>query len=213
MPIRTNRGRAAVYRRLWGWPMRSPRHLAVLVFVVAAVVLAAGIIIPQLTGSDDRPNSGAAAETTGSGTTTPTTAGGTSGNGNPAATGGTTTSSLPTRITSVTETPKSAPAAPAALDTAESWGRVWVDHPAGITNEEWRAKLRPFTDEEYLETEMATVEPANITATKVTGPPVAVESFTSSVKVRLPTDAGDLLITLIDTDDGWRVSFYEQVDR
>ena len=211
MPIRTNRGRAAVYRRLWGWPMRSPRHLAVLVFVVAAVVLAAGIVIPQLTGSDDRPNSGAAAETTtSSGTTTPTTAGGTTGN--PAATG-TTTSSLPTRITTLTETPESAPAAPAALDTAESWGKAWVDHPAGITNEEWRAKLRPFTDEEYLETEMATVEPANITATKVTGPPEVVESFTSSVKVRLPTDGGDLLITLIDTPDGWRVSFYEQVDR
>ena len=58
---------------------------------------------------------------------------------------------------------------------------------------------------------MATVEPANIAATKVTGEPEAVESFTSSVKVKLPTDDGDLLITVIDTPDGWRVAFYEQV--
>jgi hypothetical protein len=40
---------------------------------------------------------------------------------------------------------------------------------------------------------------------------VATESFTSSVKVSLPTDDGDLLITVIDTPDGWRVAFYEQV--
>jgi hypothetical protein len=207
MPIRTNRGRAAVYRRLWGWPMRSPRHLAIVVFVVAVVVLAAGIIVPQLTGSNDR-SPGAAAETTG--TTTTTTA--PSVTGTPGAPPPAATSSMQTRITSPTETPKTAPPAPAALDVADSWGRAWVNHPEGMTNEQWRANLRPFTLEEYLDTEMTTVDPANIAATKVTGEPAVVESFTSSVKVKLPTDDGDLLITVIDTGDGWLVSFYEQVD-
>jgi hypothetical protein len=207
MPIRTNRGRAAVYRRLWGWPMRSPRHLAVVVFVVAVFVIAAGIIIPQLTGSNDRRN-GAAAETT-SGTATAPNAPVTNA---PGSTGTTTTSSLPTRITTLTETPKSAPPAPAALDVADSWGKAWVNHPAGVTNEQWLDGMRPFTTEEQL-TEMSTVEPANIPASKVTGDPTAVESFTSSVKVKLATDAGDLLITVIDTPDGWRVAYYEQVDR
>ncbi|MDQ3789012.1 MAG: hypothetical protein M3422_17430, partial [Actinomycetota bacterium] len=84
------------------------------------------------------------------------------------------------------------------------------NHPEGISNEDWLADLRPFTTEEQL-TEMATVEPGNIGATKVTGEPKAVESFTSSVKVELPTDDGNLLITVIDTPDGWRVAFYEQV--
>jgi hypothetical protein len=60
---------------------------------------------------------------------------------------------------------------------------------------------------------MSTVEPANIPASKVTGDPTAVESFTSSVKVRLATDADDLLITVIETPDGWRVAYYEQVAR
>lgn len=206
MPIRTNRGRAAVYRRLWGWPMRSPRHLAVMVFVVAVLVIAAGIIIPQLTGSDDR-TPGAAAETTSNTTQASTT----TGSGVPNTTGAT-TSSLPTRITTLTETPKSAPPAPAALDIAESFGRAWVNHPAGITNDKWLDGLRPYTTEEQL-TEMASVEPANIGATKVTGNPTSVESFTSSVKVKLSTDDGDLLITVIDTPDGWRVAYYDQVDR
>jgi hypothetical protein len=80
-----------------------------------------------------------------------------------------------------------------------------------MTNAQWLDGLRPYTVEEYLNTEMATVEPANIGATKVTGEPQAVESFTSSVKVKLPTDDGDLLITVIQTPDGWRVNFYEQV--
>ncbi len=206
MPIRTNRGRAAVYRRLWGWPMRSPRHLAVVVFVVAVLVIASGIVVPQLTGSNDG-NRGAAAETPSS-TSGTTAAPSTPGTTNtPEVTGS--ASQLPTRITP-TETPTSAPPAPEALDVAESWGQAWVNHPEGVENEQWLADLRPFTTEEYL-TEMATVDPANIGATKVTGPPVAAESFTSSVKVTLPTDDGDLLLTVIDTPDGWRVAFYEQV--
>ena len=206
MPIRTNRGRAAVYRRLWGWPMRSPRHLTVLVFVVAILVIAAGIVIPQLTGSND-PTPGAVADTTSKTTTAP--AGGSQPtSGAPP----TTSSSQQTRITTVTETPKEADPAPEALEVADKWGKAWVDHPEGITNEEWLKDLTPLTTEEQL-TEMATVEPGNISATKVTGEPEAVESYTSSVTVKLPTDGGDLLITVIDTPDGWRVQYYEQVDR
>jgi hypothetical protein len=205
MPIRTNRGRAAVYRRLWGWPMRSPRHLAVLVVVVAVLVIAVGIIVPQVTGSANR---GSAAAATSSSTPTTTTQNPPGTTNPPQVTGS--TSQLPTRITSPTEVPTSAPPAPAALDVAESWGRAWVNHPDGVTNEQWLADLRPFTTEECL-TEMATVAPANIKATKVTGAPAAAESFTSSVKVTLPTDGGDLLLTVIDTPDGWRVAFYEQV--
>jgi hypothetical protein len=203
MPIRTNRGRAAVYRRLWGWPMRSPRHLAVVVFVVAAIVITVGILVPQLTGGN-KPGAGAAAESSGT-TTAPSTPGTTN---TPGVTGS--TSALPTRITEPPSAPTSAPPDPAALDVADSWGKAWVNHPEGVTTEEWLADLRPFTTEEQL-TEMATVEPGNIGATEVTGDPEVVESFTSSVKVELPTDDGKLLITVIDTPDGWRVAFYEQV--
>lgn len=207
MPIRTNRGRAAVYRRLWGWPMRSPRHLATVVFVVAVVVIAAGIIVPRLTGPDD-PRKGAAVQSTGGTTTTAPSSPGAS---TPAATGSATTE-LPTRITSVPSNPTSAPPAQDALTVAGEFGRAWVDHPEGMTTDQWLANLQPFTTEEQL-TEMSTVDVRNITATKVTGKPESVESYTSSVKVKVPTDDGDLLLTLIKTPDGWRVNFYEQADR
>ena len=205
MPIRTNRGRAAVYRRLWGWPMRSPRHLTIVVFVVALVVLSIGIIVPQVTGGNE-PAGGTAA---GSSNNTTTTAPDTPGTTNtPGVTGS--ASDLPTRITSVPSAPTSAEPDPAALDVADSWGKAWVNHPDGVTAQEWLDDLRPFTTEEQL-TEMATVEPGNIGATEVTGEPEVVDSFTSSVRVELPTDDGNLLITVIDTPDGWRVAFYEQV--
>src|SRR6266496_220876 len=162
MPIRTNRGRAAVYRRLWGWPMRSPRHLAIVVFVVAVFVIAVGIVVPRLTGGDETPR-GAAAETTSSTTTLPSTP----STNAPGATGGT-TSSLPTRITSPPSNPAPAPPAKAALDVADSWGKAWVNHPDGMTADQWLDGLKPFTTEEQL-TEMSSVDPRNIDATKVTG--------------------------------------------
>jgi hypothetical protein len=176
--------------------------------VIAVLVIAAGVVIPQLSGSDAR-RGGASAATSSTTAGTPFAPAPTEG-GTPPATGATETQQ--TRITSLTESPTPAPPAPAALDAAESWGKAWVTHPAGITSQQWLDGLRPFTTEEQL-TEMASVEPANIVATKVTGDAESVDSFTSSVTVKLPTDDGDLLITVIDTPDGWRVAFYEQVDR
>ncbi|MPZ83971.1 MAG: hypothetical protein GEV28_27705 [Actinophytocola sp.] len=209
MPIRTNRGRAAVYRKVWGWPMRSPTHFVVILVVVAALILTIGILIPQLSGSDDGRPGGAAASTS-SGDPTTTEGATTTEDQEPGDTEGSGTTNLPTRITSPPQRPTSAEPAGEALDVAESWGKAWVDHPDDITTEKWLDGLRPYTTEEYL-VEMATVDPANVPATKVTGRPKATESFTSSVTVELPTDGGDIAITVIDTPQGWRVAFYEQV--
>jgi len=120
----------------------------------------------------------------------------------------TATSDLPTRLPSATQTPTPADADPAALDVVDTWARRWVNHPSGITNEEWLEPLRALTTEEFL-TEMATVEPGNIDATKVTGPPVTTASYTSSLEATVPTDAGALAITVVETPEGWRVAFYE----
>jgi hypothetical protein len=209
MPIRTNRGRAAVYRKLWGWPMRSPRHLVAVLLVVAALVLTIGIVVPQLTGSADSGSAGGAASTTTdeTGTTTEDTETD-SGDGGPAS--GAATSDLPTRIESPTEHPTTAPPADDALKVAESWGKAWVHHPTGTTSQQWLDGLRPYTTEEYM-VEMATVDPSNIPATKVTGPPVPKESYTSSLTANLPTDGGTIAVTVIDTPQGWRVAYYEQV--
>lgn len=202
MPIRTNRGRAAVYRKLWGWPMRSPNHLIAVLVVVAVIVLAVGIIVPQVTGTDKEPgatNTAGGAASTSMSSTAPQP---------PAPPVTSATTDLPTRLPDATQTPTPADADPEALDVVDTWARRWVNHPPGITNEEWLEPLRALTTEEFL-TEMASVEPGNIDATKVTGPPVTAVSYTSSLEAIVPTDAGELAITVVDTPAGWRVAFYE----
>lgn len=45
MPLRTGRGRAAVLRRIWGWPVRSPGHLAVTAVVIVVAVMVVSVVI------------------------------------------------------------------------------------------------------------------------------------------------------------------------
>jgi hypothetical protein len=197
MPIRTNRGRAAVYRRLWGWPLRSPRHLVTTLVVLAVLITALGTVLPKALGR---------------GTVAPQPAdpfGPSPTSFQPAAPVATTTTPLPTRLQSPLSTPT--PAAPAAdaLRVAKQWAAAWVDHPDGITNQQWLERLRPYTTEEYLPV-MSTVDPRNIPASKVTGEPTAITSYTSSVEVEIRTDGPKLSITVVSTDAGWRVAHYGQ---
>lgn len=203
MPIRTNRGRAAVYRKLWGWPLRSPRHLAVAAFVAVLLITAAGVVIPRLTGA----SGGAATAGTG-GASTPATEGMAPGAPRPGGTGGVATS-LPTRVASPTLTPSSAPPAPEAVQVAKDWAAAWVNHPEGTTAEQWLAGLRPHTTEEYMAV-MDSVDPANVPARQIAGEPEVVLSHPKSVEVEVPTDGPRLRLTVIQTDRGWRVANYEQ---
>ncbi|WP_027942262.1 hypothetical protein [Amycolatopsis taiwanensis] len=196
MPIRTNRGRAAVYRRLWGFPLRSPRHLTGTVVVVAALVIAIGIAVPKLLGhrGGDAP--------------APAGAQGASSSSQPAP--DSTTLPFSTRLTAPLVRPSSAAPNPEALNVANLWARAWVNHSAGLTPAQWLDGLRPYTTEEYLASKMSTVDPANVPATAVTGDPVVVSSYTSSVQVVIPTNGPKLSITVSRTDAGWRVSEYDQ---
>ncbi|MEU6646559.1 hypothetical protein ABZ863_28985 [Saccharomonospora sp. NPDC046836] len=199
MPIRTNRGRAAVYRRLWGWPLRSPTHLIGTLIVVVAIIVAAGIVVPRVVGEQGSAN---ATQSTEPGTSTP-------GNVATGDSTATSASALPTRLTEPLGTPTSAPPDPAALRVAGDWAAAWVNHPQGITNEQWLEGLRPYTTEEYLPV-MRSVNPANIPATRVTGDPRAVSSYTSSAEVQVATDGPTLTITVVSTNAGWRVADYDQ---
>jgi hypothetical protein len=197
MPIRTNRGRAAVYRRLWGWPLRSPRHLMGTLVFLAILVTALGIVLPKVVG---KPQAKASPPI---GTTTSVTATA------PGVAAPVPTSNLPTRLSAPLATPTTAAPNGDAVRVAKEWAAAWVDHPAGITSEQWLAKLKPFTTEEYLPV-MASVDPANIPATKVTGEPSVGTSYTSSVQLTIPTDGPKLAITVVNTNAGWRVADYDQ---
>ncbi|GAA3541426.1 hypothetical protein GCM10022222_26320 [Amycolatopsis ultiminotia] len=194
MPIRTNRGRAAVYRRLWGFPLRSPRHLVGTLVFLAILVVVLGIVLPRTVGktsaTPSAPTSGASPRP-GVAAPVPTTA------------------TLPTRLSSPLVTPTSAPPSPEAIAVAKQWAAAWVHHPAGISNAEWLNGMRALTTEEYLPV-MSTVDPSNIPATQVTGDPTVTSSYGSSVQVVVPTDGPQLSITVVKTDAGWRVADYDQ---
>lgn len=207
MPIRTNRGRAAVYRRFWGWPLRSPRHLAGTLVVLAVIIIAVGIALPRLVGSGGG-GTGEAAGVAQGGETSQRQ----SGNAAQRGSGTGATSPLPTRLTAPLESPTPAEPDPVALEIAGKWAAAWVEHPDGITNEQWLEGLRPYTTKEYLPV-MSTVDPANIPSTKVTGEPSAASSFSKSVKAIVPTDGVRLLLTVVRTDEGWRVAHYEQAEQ
>ncbi|MPY79672.1 MAG: hypothetical protein GEV04_14615 [Actinophytocola sp.] len=195
MPIRTHRGRAAVYRRIWGAPLRSPKHLVVTVVILVAIVTGIGFLLPKmLPGVDQSSISTAASRATQTDTedAVPTAE---------------STAPTETRLTEPPMTRTSAPAEPGALRVVSKWARAWVTHPDGISNEKWLRGLAPFTTAEYLPV-MKSVEPDNIPATKVTGEPKVVESYTASVVTDVPTDGPTLRITAVKTGAGWRVSSY-----
>jgi hypothetical protein len=191
MPIRTHRGRAAVYRRLWGWPLRSPKHLLGALVVVAGAATVVGLLLPEPPPAQN------------------------------VADGGTQTSvTLPPQRSAVIEDPPSPPTIsvpntppeqvapdPAGLRIAEKWGDAWVNHPPGTDKQQWLAGLKPYTTAEFF-TVMSTVDPANA-GNAITGVAMVSGPATKgAMQVKLPTDIGTLLVTLNRTEDGWRVAEY-----
>ncbi|WP_433871944.1 hypothetical protein [Saccharopolyspora sp. CA-218241] len=196
MPIRTHRGRAAVYRRLWGWPLRSPKHLAGAVVVLAVLVLAIGFLLPDPPPSPD--------PTAGQRTASQQAA----QQRNQAAAEAAERTGSPPSISVPTEPPPPAAPDPAAVALVESWGAAWVNHPPGSTKQQWLDGLRPFTTPEFLAV-MESVDPANA-GNAVTGPATAGTTTATSMRVHLPTDVGELSVRVVRTPDGWRVTEYDK---
>ncbi|MDR7300819.1 hypothetical protein [Haloactinomyces albus] len=201
MPIRTHRGRAAVYRRLWGWPLRSPKHLIAAVLGLIVIASAVGLLLPEPPPGEARVREGRAPgyrEDTGTGAVTGTgTRTGVDEEGSPPS------------ISVPRKPPPSAPPDPAGVSVVGTWGKQWVKHSPETDSGEWLERLRPYTTAEFS-TVLATVNPANVAATKVTGEPEATTSTATSMQVRLPTDAGALRVRVVKTPDGWRVAGYEK---
>jgi hypothetical protein len=191
MPIRSPHGRSAAYRVLWQWPLRSPTHLVATAVAVLAVVVAATMGIGITNGSVAVP--GGAART-------PTVAAG------PAPSAEAPLPPVP-ELEPTTLPVAAAPAA--ALQVASRWARAWVRPPDGTTSAKWLDGLRTTTTDEYLGV-LVGVDPSNIPATKVTGPARALSVAPRSLRVQVPTDALTLVITVVDTDAGWRVSGYDR---
>ncbi|MCG8923810.1 hypothetical protein [Lentzea sp. CC55] len=198
MPIRTNRGRAAVYRRLWGWPLRSPRHLAASIIIFVVVVVALGLIIPRvLDRTPADPSAAGQPSTSAQGTQVgqlPSSA-----------------TSLPTKAAPPSISASAAPPQADAQLIAELWAENWIKPPPDDDVNKWLAQLRPYTTEEFL-AQMATIDPKNV-PTKITQKVKAKKSFTSSADFEVGTDSGKVVITLVKTPaNEWRVNSYTKAD-
>jgi hypothetical protein len=183
VPIRTSRGRAAVYRTLWGWPLRSPKHLVAVVVVAAAVGWLLALAVPSGSGTA----SVAGASSTAEGTNP----------FDPAA-----------RAASAAR--PEAPRAPAAaLSVADAWLRAFLTTPEGITTAQWIEQLRPYSTDDTL-AELQTVDPANVPDGQVTGFPRTVSARIGTVEVDVPSSTVVVRLRLMTTATGWRVAGYEQ---
>ena len=194
MPIRSPHGRAASYRALWQWPLRSPRRLAFSVLVLLALVGGISYTIGAVTGvgaGGDRPAG---------------TADGRSGQASapPTATALPPVPALEPQTLSLAQTP------PAALDVARRFARAWVRPPAGTGSGQWLDGLRGTTTDEYLGV-LAAVDPSNVPAGRVIGNPKPVRVSAHSVQVQVQTDGPTLLVLVVDTEAGWRVAGYDRM--
>ncbi|HEY2205449.1 MAG TPA: hypothetical protein VGH99_13340 [Pseudonocardia sp.] len=198
MPIRSPKGRGAAYRPLWQWPLRSPARLVgcLVVFVLLGLTVNSALGGLHLGGHQ----TGIFASPT------------------PAAPGARPAPApaappAPTRLPPVPElTPKALPPADApkaAMTVATRWTQAWAHHPAGTTTPGWVNGLRAYTTDEYLGV-LATVDPTNIPATRVTGAARAVLVSPRSVRVEIPTDAVDLVVLVVYTGTEWRVAGYDR---
>lgn len=201
MPIRTTRGRAAAYRSVWQWPLRSPARF---VITLVGVVAVAALVGTGAAAAGGDPTSGGVlagpAPTPSASAPIPPDPVTSTLSATPA----------PTALPPVPElTPTTLPlsqAPAAALQVAGRWAAAWVRPPDGTTQQQWLDGLRATTTDEYLGV-LSTVDPSNIAATKVTGSPGALRVSPRSVQVQVPTDALKLLVTVVVSDTGdWRVS-------
>ncbi len=191
MPIRTHRGRGAVYRSLWGWPLRSPKHLAGTGLALVAIAMGIGVALPDsqagsvraVPSSSPRINSFDPASR-------PALAA-----ANPPA---------PPKAR-----PIATPAPTAALSVAKSWVRAFLTVPNGISSARWVEQLRPYTTDELLP-ELRSIDPANVPAAQITGEPRTVSSGPSSAEVDVPTTGVVVRLLVVSTPAGWRVAGYQR---
>ncbi len=201
MPIRTNRGRTAVYRRLWGWPLRSPRHLVASIVGVVVVVTTISVVIPN--AINPRPSGSTAG-------TTSTVATGGSGGNQVGVLPSTTSAPLPTKAPSPTAAPSSAPVNPNAQLVADMWVDAYGAFEVGkTTKDKWLAGLKPHTSEELFP-RLASIEPANVPVV-IDQPVKPIKSFTDSAEFEAQLENGKLVVTVVKLPEGWRVHEFDKV--
>lgn len=195
MPLRKDTGRGAVWRRVWSWPLHSQRRLIGTGIAVAVLAFAVG----QLTGIVEGHRAGPPAHPPSATMAAPPS---------PSPETLATPASQPNEFNSI----PAAEADPAAIRTATEFMQHWVAHQ-GVSTQQWLAALKPYTTPETYATQLVTVDPSAITATRVTGVPVVTSATTSVVEMDVPTDTTRVHVVVLLVDQRsqrWQVRSYDE---
>ncbi|MGH3671357.1 MAG: hypothetical protein ACRDSH_12090 [Pseudonocardiaceae bacterium] len=170
--------------------MRSPRHLAGTVLVLAVLGFGLGHALPEHEPITPAPAGGYRSHQSGLGSRPELTEVGVPGQARPL--------------------PPSVPAPDAALAVARSWVQAFLNVPNGITAERWAEQLRPYSTDDLFP-ELRSVDPANVPVAQMIDQPRTVSAAQDSAEVDVPTTAVVLRLLLVSTPTGWRVASYERV--
>jgi hypothetical protein len=178
--------------RIWRWPLHSPRRFFSCLLGVVILIAISNMVFGGRTGLPASDRNAAAA----SASTTPTDTGLPAAPTSPSPT-------MPEITPSVSPRPPVPGATQQVASTAVAFTRAWADHNRPAT--EWWARVSRYADPE-LAAQLKTTDPANVPASKVTGPPHPVAVYYASASVEVPTDAGTVVVALVSDGHRWLVT-------
>jgi hypothetical protein len=172
----------------------SRKHLGRFIAAIGIVIAAHG-----LAGCGDRESSN------GTAAPVPSVADSTSGNyANPAGSGVSPPASVEPPGTDDQPGPSAVAPASAAPGVAAGFAAAWVRSDLGAA--QWLKGIVGFCEPGFA-AKLASVDPANVPAHRVTGKPRAVRAPANrSAQYAIATDEGTLTVTLVDLNGRWRVS-------
>lgn len=99
-------------------------------------------------------------------------------------------------------------AAAGAMTVALAFGRAWATPPSATAPDQWWVGVSRHTTQALAE-RLREVDPATLPATRVTGAAQSVLGGVTSAEVRVPTDAGPLLVVCVLVAGRWVVAEFE----
>ncbi|MEV6924002.1 hypothetical protein AB0M46_05740 [Dactylosporangium sp. NPDC051485] len=101
-----------------------------------------------------------------------------------------------------TQSDESTTADPAALDVISAFMTAWAR--PGLDQRRWHADVARYSTPAYAD-KLATVDPAAVPATQITGAPMSCTATADAVVAVVATDAGPITVTCVRLNSRWLV--------